>query len=72
MEIVAQAAGKLSDNFTDAAFEFNKVMSGVSEQRPRWKRALGATEGMLSARLLDNYMLSNTSLSRQRITWWAW
>lgn len=44
---VAQAAGKLSDKFTDAAFEFNKVMSGVGEQRPRWKRALGATEGML-------------------------
>ena len=22
-------------------------MSGVGEQRPRWKRALGATEGML-------------------------
>ncbi|MDE7411434.1 MAG: M13 family metallopeptidase [Paramuribaculum sp.] len=44
---VAQAAGKLSDNFTDAAFEFNKVMSGVQQQRPRWKRALGATEGAM-------------------------
>lgn len=44
---VAQAAGKLSDNFTDAAFEFSKVMSGVQQQRPRWKRALGATEGAM-------------------------
>ncbi len=44
---VAQAAGKLSDDFSDAAFEFNKVMSGVEQQRPRWKRALGATEGVL-------------------------
>lgn len=44
---VAQAAGSLSDNFTDAVFEFNKVMSGVQQQRPRWKRALGATEGAM-------------------------
>jgi putative endopeptidase len=42
---INQAAGALSDDFTDAAFEFNKVMSGVKEQRPRWKRALGAVEG---------------------------
>ncbi len=44
---VAQAAGKLSDKFTDTAFEFSKVMSGVQQQRPRWKRALGATEGAM-------------------------
>ena len=44
---VAQAAGRLSDAFADAAFEFNKVMSGVQQQRPRWKRALGATEGAM-------------------------
>ena len=44
---VAQAAGELSDAFADASFEFNKVMSGVQQQRPRWKRALGATEGAM-------------------------
>lgn len=44
---VAQAAGTLSDNFSNASFEFNKVMSGVQQQRPRWKRALGATEGAM-------------------------
>ena len=44
---VAQAASKLSDKFTDTAFEFSKVVSGVEQQRPRWKRALGATEGAL-------------------------
>lgn len=44
---VSQASGALSDDFSDAAFEFNKVMSGVQEQRPRWKRALGATEGAM-------------------------
>ncbi len=46
-EYVSQAAGRLSDDFSDAAFEFNKVMSGVQQQRPRWKRALGAAEGAM-------------------------
>lgn len=44
---VAGAAPYLSDNFTDASFEFSKVMSGVQEQRPLWKRALAATEGAM-------------------------
>ncbi|MCM1483665.1 MAG: M13 family metallopeptidase [Muribaculaceae bacterium] len=44
---VSQAAGALSDDFTNASFEFSKVMSGVQQQRPRWKRALGATEGAM-------------------------
>lgn len=44
---VAQAAGYLSDKFTNTSFEFSKVMSGVQQQRPRWKRALGATEGAM-------------------------
>ena len=44
---VSQASSRLSDDFTNASFEFNKVMSGVQEMRPLWKRALGATEGAL-------------------------
>lgn len=44
---VSQASSTLSDDFSDAAFEFNKVYSGVEEQRPRWKRALAATEGAM-------------------------
>ena len=46
-DYVSGAAPYLSDDFSDASFEFNKVMSGVQEQRPRWKRALGTTEGYL-------------------------
>ncbi|MBD5206476.1 MAG: M13 family metallopeptidase [Bacteroidales bacterium] len=46
-EIVSGAAGLLSDNFSDASFEFNKVMSGVEQQRPRWKKSLGAVEGVM-------------------------
>ncbi len=55
-EYVSQAAGKLSDDFTDAAFEFSKVVSGVQQQRPRWKRALGATEGALGEAIGQLYV----------------
>ncbi len=53
---VSQAAGKLSDKFTDTAFEFNKVMSGVQQQRPRWKRALGATESAMGEAIGELYV----------------
>lgn len=44
---VNQASSKLSDDFNDADFEFEKVMSGVETQRPRWKRALSFVEGSM-------------------------
>ncbi|WP_290142594.1 M13 family metallopeptidase [Paramuribaculum intestinale] len=44
---VSGASGYLSDAFADASFEFYKVLSGAQEQRPRWKRALSATEGAM-------------------------
>jgi putative endopeptidase len=44
---VSQASSYLSDDFANASFEFSKVMSGVQQMRPRWKRALGATEGAM-------------------------
>lgn len=53
---VSQAAGRLSQNFTDAQFEFNKVMSGVKEQRPLWKRSLGAAEGVLGEAIGELYV----------------
>ena len=53
---VDQAASKLSDNFSDAEFEYSKVVSGVKEQRPRWKRALGATEDALGEAIGQLYV----------------
>ncbi len=53
---VAQAAGALSDDFANASFEFNKVMSGVQQMRPRWKRALGATEGSMGEAIGQLYV----------------
>ncbi|MDE6329015.1 MAG: M13 family metallopeptidase [Duncaniella sp.] len=53
---VSQASSELSDDFTLANFEFSKVMSGVQEQRPLWKRALGATEGALGEAVGELYV----------------
>lgn len=55
-QAVRSAAPYLSDNFSDANFEFNKVMSGVSQQRPRWKRSLSATEGVLGEAIGELYV----------------
>ncbi|MDE6177056.1 MAG: M13 family metallopeptidase, partial [Paramuribaculum sp.] len=53
---VSQASSALSDDFTNASFEFNKVMSGVQQMRPRWKRALGATEGAMGEAVGELYV----------------
>ena len=55
-EIVSGASPFLSDDFSNASFEFSKVMSGVQEQRPRWKRALGVTEGALGEAVGELYV----------------
>lgn len=44
---VSSAAPYLSDDFINARFELRKVMSGVKEQQPRWKRALGVPDAIL-------------------------
>lgn len=45
-------AAMLPKRFDEANFAFyGKVLSGAPEQRPRWKRAVQATEGMLGERL---------------------
>lgn len=53
---VAQAAPYLSSDFTDTSFEFSKVMSGVEEQRPLWKRALGMTESAMGEAIGELYV----------------
>lgn len=53
---VAQAASALSDDFTNASFDFSKVVSGVEQMRPRWKRALGATEGAMGEAIGQLYV----------------
>lgn len=55
-QFVNGAAPYLSDDFSNTNFEFNKVMSGVQEQRPRWKRALSTTEGFLGEAIGELYV----------------
>lgn len=53
---VAQAAPFLSDKFSDTSFEFSKVLSGVKEMRPRWKRALGTADGYMGEAIGQLYV----------------
>lgn len=53
---VSQASSQLSDDFANANFEFSKVMRGVQQQRPRWKRALDATEGAMGEAVGELYV----------------
>lgn len=46
--VVDGATGKLSDDFRAVSFDFySRAMSGTEQDRPRWKRAVGAVEGAL-------------------------
>lgn len=53
---VSRAAPYLSDTFADTSFEFAKVKSGVQQQRPRWKKALGITEDYLGEAIGELYV----------------
>ncbi|MDE6559796.1 MAG: M13 family metallopeptidase [Muribaculaceae bacterium] len=50
------AAPYLSDDFSNASFEFGKVMYGVKEQRTLWKRALSDTEGVMGEAIGELYV----------------
>ena len=50
------AADFLSDDFIDASFALSRVMSGVQEQKPRWKRALEIPNGMMGEALGELYV----------------
>lgn len=50
------AAPYLSDAFVDAGFQMSRVLSGVEQQQPRWKRALAVPNGMLGEALGQLYV----------------
>ncbi len=47
LHVIKAFSGYLSDDFTNRAFEASKVISGVQEQQPRWKRAVSEISGSL-------------------------
>ncbi|MGL5682192.1 MAG: M13 family metallopeptidase [Marinifilaceae bacterium] len=54
---VNSAASYMSDDFTEAQFNFySKKLSGKEEQQPRWKRSLGVTNGILSEAVGEVYV----------------
>lgn len=55
-DYVSSAAPYLSDDFSKASFEFNKVLSGVQQERPRWKKALGVVEGVMGEGIGELYV----------------
>ena len=47
LHVIKAFSGYLSDDFTDRSFEANKTITGVQEQKPRWKRAIDEISGSL-------------------------
>ncbi len=53
--VADNAAPYLSKPFVDSRFEYSKVLSGVSELRPRWKRGLTLVDGSLGELVGETY-----------------
>lgn len=57
VETVGGATGLLGEAFTDADFEmFDKLLSGKTEQEPRWKRAMAVPNSMFSEAIGQLYV----------------
>ena len=47
-QLIQDACGSISDDFYDASFDFfSKQMSGITQQKPRWKRAMRVPNSVL-------------------------
>lgn len=46
-DLISGAASYLSEDFADASFEMNKVVTGAKEKTPRWKKAQGIVNGLM-------------------------
>ena len=53
--IADNAAPYLSKAFVDSRFDYTKVLSGVGELRPRWKRGLTLVDGSLGELVGETY-----------------
>jgi putative endopeptidase len=58
--VTDNAAPMLSKSFVDTHWEFRqKFLNGAEEQRPRWKRAVGAAEGAMGEAIGRTYVKEN-------------
>ena len=68
LHVIQAYSGFLSDAFTDRAFEASKVISGVQEQQPRWKRAVSTISGSLGETIGKLYVKDYfPETSKQRV-----
>ena len=54
--IASQASPFLNKAMVDSQFEYAKQLSGVTQMRPRWKRALGMVDGSLGELVGQDYV----------------
>ncbi len=58
--LVDAYAGRLSKNFEDLAFNFHdKTLQGIKEQKPRWKQAVDAANGVIGELVGQEYVKEN-------------
>lgn len=56
-QLLSGACGYISDDFTAASFDFfSAQMSGIKEQKPRWKRAMQAPNSILGEAVGEMYV----------------
>ena len=56
-KVIDAAAPYLSDDFVAENFEFNgKVLSGIKEMKPRWKRAVATVDGVMGEAVGQMYV----------------
>jgi len=51
-----QAAPYMNKAMVDSRFDYTKILSGVTEQRPRWKRAVTLVDGALGEAVGKDYV----------------
>lgn len=54
--MASQAAGFMNKEMVDNQFEYTKQLSGVTQMRPRWRRALGLVDGSLGEMVGQAYV----------------
>ena len=55
-KVIAGATGQLSDEFRKTAFALSQVLTGVKQDRPRWKRAVNLVSGTLGEAIGNLYV----------------
>lgn len=55
-KVIQARSAYLAKAFVDNGFEFNRLLTGATEQRPRWKRGVSFVEGAMGEALGKKYV----------------